>query len=198
MAVQHWQASAMPPACPTYAQLIRHGFLDPGVSPSSASEFQIECAPSEVTVVWTGPDRQLGTLDDDRAPERSGGVRPMTLSSLGVALPVALLASLTSSVLGIIATLFRTSSAHAFRRVAAIAGWLVIGVSAVSGLIDMTISRIAATRPGLSPADAERSRALGNRVFLAQAVVGAAAGLPGAILMPVRRRRRESVRTAHG
>jgi hypothetical protein len=62
-------ASANLERCPTVADLIRAGNLDPGADPIfSDSQFRITCSDVDVDVVYAGPDGQLGTQDDMRAP----------------------------------------------------------------------------------------------------------------------------------
>ena len=187
-AVQQWQASAMSPTCPTYADLVGSGLIDPGVSRLAGADLLVECSSFDVSVVWAGPDRRFGTLDDETAPDPLGRQRPATLSAFGLALPLALVATLSSSLIAIVATLLRSTRAGMLRRLGSIAGWLVVGTSVCAGLVDMTVAHIAATRPGLSRADAERSRARGNQWFFTDLAIGVAAGLPGMILMPFRRR----------
>jgi hypothetical protein len=190
MAVQSWQAVVTSSSCPTYPDLVRAGLLDPGVSRVDGTDFQIACSSDDVTVVWAGPDRLLRTLDDETAPSPLAPAEPLMIARLGLALLVPCLLAVIFSILAIVATFCRLSTASLLCRLAGIAGCLVLVVCFCCGLLDRHVSHVASTRAGLSLADAERARGRGNQNFLFEAALGAATGVPGAILLPIRLRRR--------
>ena len=70
-AVRQWQTTETSRACPTYADLIRSGLLEPAGARDGGSDFWIRCSPCDISVVWAGTDRQFGTLDDQTVPDPS-------------------------------------------------------------------------------------------------------------------------------
>jgi hypothetical protein len=196
-AVQSWQAVVSSSACPTYPDLVGAGLLDPGVSRIDGADFQIACSSDDVTVVWAGPDRLLRTLDDETAPGPLAPAEPLMIERLGFTLLVPCLLAVILSTLAIVATLCRLSTASLLCRLAGIAGCLVLVVCFCCGLLDRHASDVASTHAGLSVADAKRVRRRGNQNFLLEAAVGAAMGVPGAILLPIRLQRRPRRRPDH-
>jgi hypothetical protein len=201
MAVQQWQTITASSGCPAYAELVHAGVLDTEVSRDAGADFRIACASDDISVLWTGPDRKFGTLDDVAVPDPIGNPPPLTISKLGSAQLAALPLALFLAGLAILATLLALPVAAYASRAASITGWLVILVCLGCGLLDTTAAHIAASRRGLSPGDAERCRSRGNQSLLWEAALGAIAGTPGALLVPfgVRRRiRRGGVESGRG
>jgi general secretion pathway protein G len=69
-AVKAWWVTHDPGTCPRVEQLFTDGALDAD-SPRRdpwGTEWRIECAGDEVTVISGGRDRKLGTEDDIRVP----------------------------------------------------------------------------------------------------------------------------------
>ena len=69
-AVEAWRMSTGSAECPSFEELMAAGTLDKGSARHDAwgEAWQVECVDSDVTVTSPGPDRQLGTEDDIRAP----------------------------------------------------------------------------------------------------------------------------------
>lgn len=190
MAVVQWQAINASSNCPANAELVRTGVLDPGMGRDALADYRIVCSTDEVSVAWAGPDHHFGTSDDVTVPDPLGDPPPLTISRLGSAPLIVLPLALFLSGLAILATLVGLRAAAPARRAAWVVGWFSILVCLGCGTLDALASQVAAMRPALSIADAERCRGRGTRSLLWEGSLGAMAGMPGAFLVPFRVRRR--------
>lgn len=189
-AAEQWRVVVNSSACPGLADLLQARLLDPQfASESERARLRISCPNRNIVVTWAGPDGNFGTLDDYTVPDPLGDPRPLTTARIGGVSWATASAALVLTVLAIVATLARWRQGAPLRKLGSAAGWLVCVVFVGAGFLDMTVMHIAATTPGLSPGDAERSRRRGNRTFLAESLVGIAVGVPGVVLRPIRRRR---------
>lgn len=69
-AVGRWWLENDPSECPGFEELVKSGALDKASRKRDAwgGAWHIQCAEGDVTVSSAGPDRQLDTADDIRAP----------------------------------------------------------------------------------------------------------------------------------
>lgn len=71
-AIRTWWLEHDPVECPDFDDLVKSGALDEDSNERDAwgEPWHIQCAEGNVTVSSAGPDRQLDTADDIRAPQR--------------------------------------------------------------------------------------------------------------------------------
>jgi hypothetical protein len=194
MAAQSWQQAGTSRRCPSYADLVQAGLFEAGTL--DAATVRIACDQADIVVRWAGSDGDFDTSDDEVIPDPLGDPRPLVVSGSAVPLVVIVGITLAFAVTSILAGLRCWPRTPLVARLAATSGWLVIAGGVTAGLIDLSVSQIAASRPSLSQADAQRSLARGYHRFLAEAAMGLLVGAPGALLRPRRTRRGRRVNEA--
>jgi hypothetical protein len=67
--IDYQLAAGSAQTCPTLRDLVAHGNVEPNFTDNYAQEaFSISCSGEQVSIVWAGPDRAVGTSDDRQAP----------------------------------------------------------------------------------------------------------------------------------
>jgi len=100
------------------------------------------------------------------------------------------LVSLTLTALTVTANRLSWPRWELIARLASLFGWATVVLCLVLGFEIMTVTRIAATRPGNSREETARLNSLATDGFLGVAGAGLFLGVPGALVGPILRRRR--------
>lgn len=187
------QASEGSSACPKYTDLVDARLLEPGSYIGAARSIRIDCTASEIVVHWAGRDAVFDTLDDETAPNPLGAPRPRTIAAFWPLLPIGCAATLVLAIVAVGAAKLRCSGRAVLARLASASGLVVILVCVGSGLFDLVLAHVAASRPGLARADVARCRARGTEDLLFEATLGLVVGAPGAVLGPLGFRRRRGI-----